>query len=177
MKTRMMFGALLIAAASSVCDTGFAQSALTPPGKLVTSAQWKKMIDDDQPALGPVAGQAARIVPPGSFVIRRRVPGLNNASVHSKDVDGADVTEVYYIIEGTGEQITGGSYDPKNRTAGIKGGEKHSFKPGDVLISPRGTAHWFSRIDGQGTCLEFRYAGTVQNEEARRALQTPRGAK
>jgi hypothetical protein len=35
---------------------------------------------------------------------------------------------VYYIIEGTGEFVTGGSYDPKNRTAGITGGGEHSFK-------------------------------------------------
>jgi hypothetical protein len=106
MKTRLTFGALpAVLAALSLHDLGFAK-----------------------PALGAVAGQAARVVPPGSFVIRRRVPGPNNASVHSKEVDGADVSEVYYILEGTGEQITGGSYDPKNRTAGIKGGEEHPFK-------------------------------------------------
>ena len=150
MKKRLMLGALPVI-------MGFAQSATTPPGKLVTSAQWKKMIDDDKPQLGAVAGQAARVLPPESFVIRRRLPGPNNASVHSKEVDGAEVTEVYYIIEGSGEQITGGSYDPKDRTAGIKGGEKHPFKPGDVIIIPPGTAHWFSRISGHVTYLQARF--------------------
>jgi mannose-6-phosphate isomerase-like protein (cupin superfamily) len=166
MKTRLTFGALpAVLAALSLHDMGFAQSATTPPGKLVTAEQWKKMIDDDKPALGAVAGQAARVVPPGSFVIRRRVPGPNNASVHSKEVDGADVSEVYYILEGTGEQITGGSYDLKNRTAGIKGGEKHPFKPGDVLIIPRGTAHWFSKINGHVTYIEVRFPGNVLETE------------
>ena len=158
---RLMFGALLVVmGALSLHDlAGFAQSAMTPPGKVVTAAQWKKMIDDDKPALGAVAGKAARIVPP--FVIRRRIPGANNASVHTKEVDGADVTEVYYIMEGTGEQITGGSYDPKDRTAGIKGGEKHPFRPGDVMVIPPGTAHWFSRINGHVTYIEVRFPGNV----------------
>ena len=171
MKKRLMFGALLvIMAALSLHDlAGFAQSVMTPPGKLVTSAHWKKMIDDDKPPLGAVAGQAARILPPEAFIIRRRLPGANNASVHSKEVDGADVTEVYYIIEGSGEQITGGSYDPKDRTAGIRGGEKHPFKPGDVMVIPPGTAHWFSKIYGHVTYIQVRFPGNALKEEARRA--------
>ncbi|PWU12584.1 MAG: hypothetical protein C5B51_00400 [Terriglobia bacterium] len=119
------------------------------------------MIDDDRPRLGAVAGQAARILPPEAFVIRRRVAGPNNASVHAKEVDGADVTEVYYITEGSGEQITGGSFDPKNRTAGIQGGEKYPFKAGDVIVIPPGTAHWFSRIDGHVTYIQVRFPGNV----------------
>ena len=169
MKKRMMFGALLVVmAALSLHDlAGFAQS-VTPPGKLVTAAQWKKMIDDDKPALGGVAGQAARILPPEAFIIRRRLPGANNASVHSKEADGANMTEVYYIIEGSGEQITGGSFDPKDRTAGIKEGEKHSFKPGDVMVIPPGTAHWFSKINGHVTYIQTRFPGNVLGEEVRR---------
>ena len=170
MKKRLMFGALLVGmAALSLHDlAGFAQSVMTPPGKLVAAAQWKKMMDDDKPPLGAVAGQAARILPPEAFTIRRRLPGANNASVHSKEVDGADVTEVYYIIEGSGEQITGGSYDPKDRTAGIKGGEKHPFKPGDVMVIPPGTAHWFSKISGHVTYIQVRFPGNVLGGDARR---------
>ena len=167
MAKRSMFGALLaVMAALSLHDlAGFAQSAMTPPGKFVASEQWKKMIDDDKPALGIVAGQAARVLPPESFVIRRRLSGANNASVHSKETDGADVTEAYYIIEGTGEQITGGSWDPKDRTAGIKGGERRPFKPGDVMIFPPGAAHWFSRIDGQVTYVQVRFPGNALQAE------------
>jgi mannose-6-phosphate isomerase-like protein (cupin superfamily) len=165
MKQTSMFGALLaVLAVLSLYNLGFAQSATMRPGKLVASAQWKKMMDDEKAPAGAVGGQAARILPPDKFVIRRRLPGPNNASVHSKEVDGADVSEVYYIIEGSGEQITGGSYDPKNRTAGIKGGEKHPLKPGDVLIIPPGTPHWFSRIDGHVTYVEVRFPGNVLDQ-------------
>ena len=162
MTKRVLFsGLLLLMAALSLHDlVAMAQGVMTPPGKFIPSAQWKKILDADKPTLGIVAGQAARIVPP--FVIRRRVDGPNNASVHTKEGDGEDVTEVYYILEGGGTYTTGGSMpDPKNRTAGIKGGETNEIKPGDVIVIPPGTAHWFSKINGHVTYLEARFPGNV----------------
>lgn len=168
MTQRLFFGALLtIMATLSLHDLiGMAQGAVTPPGKYIPSAQWKKMLDDDKPALGIVAGQAARIVDP--FVIRRRVDGPNNASVHTKQGDGQDVTEVYYILEGSGTYTTGGTLpDQKNRTAGIKGGQTNDIKAGDIIVIPPGTAHWFSRINGHVTYIEARFPGDVLNPSAR----------
>ena len=162
MTRKQLLGALLlVTAAFTVHDlVGIAQGVVTPPGTFIPSAQWKKMLDDDKPALGIVAGQAARIVEP--FIIRRRLDGPNNASVHTKAGDGQDVTEVYYILEGTGAYTTGGSIpDPKNRTAGIKGGVTNDIKPGDVIVIPPGTAHWFSKINGHVTYLEARFPGNV----------------
>ena len=159
---RKILGALLMMmAALSLHDlVVMAQGAVTPPGKFIPSAQWKKMLDDDKPALGIVAGQAVRIVEP--FVIRRRLDGPNNASVHTKQGDGQDVTEVYYILEGGGTYTTGGTMpDPKNRIAGIKGGENNEIKPGDVIVILPGTAHWFSKINGHVTYLEARFPGNV----------------
>jgi hypothetical protein len=144
---RTIVGALLtVMAALSLHDlVGMAQGIMTPPGRYIAVSQWKKILDDDKPALGLVAGQAARIVDP--FVIRRRLDGPNNASVHTKQGDGQDVTEVYYILEGSGTYTTGGTMpDPKNRTAGIKGGQTNDIKAGDIIVIPPGTAHWFSRI-------------------------------
>jgi Cupin len=168
MTKKVLFRALLlIMAALSLHDlVGMAQGVMTPPGKFIPSAQWKKMLADNKPELGIVAGQAARIVPP--FVIRRRLDGPNNASVHTKEGDGEDVTEVYYILEGGGTYTTGGSMpDPKNRTAGIKGGETHEIKPGDVIVIPPGTAHWFSKINGHVTYIEARFPGNVLAPPAR----------
>ena len=168
MTKRLIFGALLMTmAALSLHDlVGMAQGVITPPGTFITSAQWKKMLDDDTPELGIVAGQAARIVPP--FIIRRRVDGPNNASVHTKDGDGQDVTEVYYILDGGGTYTTGGSMpDPKNRTAGVKGGQTNEIKPGDVIVIPPGTAHWFSRINGHVTYIEARFPGNVSAPPAK----------
>jgi hypothetical protein len=168
MTKRLMFAALLvIMAALSLHDlVGMAQGTVTPPGRFIPSAQWKKMLDDDKPALGLVAGQAVRIVEP--FVIRRRLEGPNNASVHTKEGDGQDVTEVYYILEGSATYTTGGTMpDPRNRTAGIKGGQTNDIKPGDIIIIPPGTAHWFSKIRGNVTYIEARFPGNLLNPPAR----------
>ena len=160
-KKVLLSALLLIMAALSLHDlVGIAQGVMTPPGEFIPSAEWKKILEADKPAQGIVAGQAARIVPP--FIIRRRVDGPNNASVHTKEGDGEDVTEVYYILEGSGTYTTGGSMpDPRNRTAGIKGGDTYVIQPGDVIVIPPGTAHWFSKINGHVMYIEARFPGNV----------------
>ena len=127
----------------------FAQ-IVTPPGKYISTEQWQRDLDASKPALGIVAGQTATIVP--NVVVRRRQAGPNNASVHTAEGDKQDVTEIYQILEGSGTYVTGGTIpDPDNRTAGIEGGESHDVKPGDFIVIPPGTAHWFSKINGQIT--------------------------
>ena len=133
---------------------------MTVPGKYISQAQWQKQLDEDKPASGMVAGQSTTIVP--GLVIRRRLSGPNNASVHTAAGDGQDVTEIYQIIDGSGTYVTGGSVpDPKNRTAGIKGGESHDVKAGDFIVIPPGTAHWFSKINDHITYVETRFPGNV----------------
>ena len=168
MTKKVLLGALLmIMTILSLHDlVGMVQAVMTPPGKFISSGEWKKILEADKPAQGIVAGQAARIVPP--FIIRRRVDGPNNASVHTKEGDGEDVTEVYYILEGSGTYTTGGSMlDPGNRTAGIRGGQTNEIRPGDVIVIPPGTAHWFSKINGHVTYIEARFPGNVLAPPAR----------
>ena len=53
MAKRLMLGALLVVmTALSLHDlVGMAQGTVTPPGKFITCAQWKKTLVDDKPAL------------------------------------------------------------------------------------------------------------------------------
>jgi oxalate decarboxylase/phosphoglucose isomerase-like protein (cupin superfamily) len=133
---------------------------VTPPGKFIPTAEWQHDLDASKPSLGIVAGQSTTIVP--NVMVRRRQAGPNNASVHTAEGDGQNVTEIYQILEGSGTYVTGGTMpDPKNRTAGIKGGESHDVKPGDFIVIPPGTAHWFSKINGHVTYLEIRLPGNV----------------
>jgi mannose-6-phosphate isomerase-like protein (cupin superfamily) len=91
------------------------------------------------------------------MVMRRRLAGPNNASIHSAETDKQDVTEIYEIVDGAGTFVTGGTFaNPKDRTAGIAGGESRRVSKGDFIIIPAGTAHWFSSIDGSITYLETR---------------------
>lgn len=77
---------------------------------------------------------------------RREKPGMSE--VHELD------TDIIYVLDGTATLVTGGkSVDPKMtaanefRGASIDGGETREVKKGDVVIVPKGTPHWFKRVD------------------------------
>lgn len=67
-------------------------------------------------------------------------------------------TEVYYILEGGGTLVTGGTIVnpkpvPANRSAGprgekIEGGVSRHVSKGDLIIIPGRTPHWWSSLDG-----------------------------
>lgn len=142
-----------------------AQNMMTAPGKYVSKAQIMKGLDESKPRLGIKAGQSVEIVP--NLVVRRRLEGPNNASIHSTATDGADVTEIMEVIDGSGTFISGGTWVDKSeeksddRTKGILGGEVHEVKAGDFVVIPPGTAHWFSKINDHVTIVETRFPGDV----------------
>jgi mannose-6-phosphate isomerase-like protein (cupin superfamily) len=74
-------------------------------------------------------------------------------------------TEIYYIVDGAGSLVTGGSLrlplapstDPDVvRSKAIEGGLTRNVGKGDVIVVPPGTPHWFNAIDGTITYLESR---------------------
>jgi mannose-6-phosphate isomerase-like protein (cupin superfamily) len=75
------------------------------------------------------------------------------------------VTEIYYILKGTGTLVTGGTLpDPHPLRPGsttlqsthIEGGHSRKVSPGDVVIIPGHTPHWFSSQNGDLEYLIFR---------------------
>jgi glc operon protein GlcG len=78
---------------------------------------------------------------------RREAPGV--AELHQKDAD------IIYVLEGEATFVTGGTMvEPKTiapdevRGKEIQGGETRVIKPGDVIIVPANTPHWFKAIKG-----------------------------
>lgn len=78
---------------------------------------------------------------------RREAAGM--AEIHELDAD------IIYVLEGTATFVTGGrSVDSKQvapnefRGSSIEGGDTRELKKGDVVIVPKGTPHWFKKIDG-----------------------------
>lgn len=79
-----------------------------------------------------------------------RVGGLNApASTHDKDA------ELFYVVEGSGTVITGGSLQNERRSnadnstgTAIDGGNARKIAAGDWVLVPEKTPHWFTQIDG-----------------------------
>jgi mannose-6-phosphate isomerase-like protein (cupin superfamily) len=85
-------------------------------------------------------------------------PAENSVAEHDQ------VSEVYHIIDGTATlmlgpditnrqrrpatQLTVREFNgPGNNGAEIRNGVSHNLKPGDVVVIPAGTGHWFTKID------------------------------
>lgn len=113
------------------------------------------------------------------------------ASVAEHDL----VSEVYHVIEGTGTLVTGPDIadmqrrpatmetvrlfnGPGNNGTTIRNGVTHQLKPGDVMVIPAGTGHWFTKIDDHIVYLMVRIdpdkVTPLKDEAASRVwLKTP----
>ena len=74
------------------------------------------------------------------------------------------MTEVYYMLEGAGTLVTGGTLVDPQRTPGnitvradrIEGGVSRRIAKGDVVIIPAGVPHWWSNLEGDLSYLIIR---------------------
>ena len=141
-----------------------AEDSYTPRG---TSTYVPK--DDIEATLKKTAGaavsdQAIRVVAiNGEYnvgvgvVHRAKTSGPGGAIEHSQ------ITEVYHVMEGNGTLVTGGSIEnprdsppdsqvvkvlngPSRGGPTIQNGVPRKIGPGDVVIIPPNTPHWFSEI-------------------------------
>ena len=94
------------------------------------------------------------------MVHRGKLEKPANASVAEHDL----VSEVYHIVSGTATLVLGPDIvnrerrpatlrtvvefnGPGNNGTDIKNGVAYNLKPGDVVVIPAGTGHWFTKID------------------------------
>jgi mannose-6-phosphate isomerase-like protein (cupin superfamily) len=85
------------------------------------------------------------------------------ASTPSPRVEDDNVTEVYHVIKGSGNLVTGGvlvdakprpsdspsvvkANGPSRTGTAIRGGQAQRILEGDVVITPAGVPHWFGEI-------------------------------
>jgi mannose-6-phosphate isomerase-like protein (cupin superfamily) len=115
-----------------------------------------------------VSDQQIKVVDIGAYnvaigILHRSGKAKQTAIAHN------EITEIYYILNGAGTFVTGGTMTgatavaaestvvkvlvgPSSTGATIAGGESRRIGPGDVIIVPPGVAHWFSAI---GTDLDY----------------------
>lgn len=148
---------LVMAAAFVMCSTlGSAQQAAkeVPSPRLFAAAgdvtamiaKAKAERKPDQPNfVQPILRLA-----PYTANLEHRIAGPNAAaSVHEK------AAEMFYVIEGSGTIVTGGTLREERRTnadnrtgTGIDGGARRRISNGDFIMVPENTPHWFGEIDG-----------------------------
>jgi mannose-6-phosphate isomerase-like protein (cupin superfamily) len=71
-------------------------------------------------------------------------------------------SEIHSVIDGSATLVTGGTIvrpsDPaQRRNSTVQNGESHKVVPGDVVLVPPQTPHWYREIDGVVTYLEIRF--------------------
>jgi mannose-6-phosphate isomerase-like protein (cupin superfamily) len=120
------------------------------------------------------------------IVYRGKLSEPAKASVAEHDL----VSEVYHVLDGSATLVTGPELvdeqrrpanqqnvrefnGPGKNAASIRNGVTYNLKPGDVVIVPAGTGHWFTRIDDHITYLMVRIdpdkAVPLKDEAASRA--------
>ncbi len=142
--------ALILAIVSSVLSA----QAPAPPERLFASAadvaalveKARRERKPDQPNfVQPIVSTA-----PFRANLEHRVAGVNAAaSVHERDA------ELFYVVEGAGTIVTGGTLRDERRTntdnrsgTAIDGGSRQRVAKGDFIVVPENTPHWFGDIDG-----------------------------
>jgi mannose-6-phosphate isomerase-like protein (cupin superfamily) len=138
--------------------------AQPPPATDVTAEDIQATLKQEMSSGKAVTDTSIRVVDAGGHnvgigAVYRLGPAKGSSASHDK------VTEVYYMIEGAGTLVTGGTLvNPQRRkdaaevvtqvngpgTSGtkIEGGVSRRIKAGDMVIIPAGTPHWWSEIEG-----------------------------
>jgi mannose-6-phosphate isomerase-like protein (cupin superfamily) len=166
----MMFSTARAAVASLglvfVASTVVAQEA--PPPAVDVSAAAAKAFIDKLPK-DRISDLPIRVADVGGYKVGvygvfrpKSVPG---GSIRHE----TSVTEIYYMLEGTGTLVTGGRIPDEKSTGAspntkrpnfggtkIDGGVSRKVVPGDVIIIPGNVPHWWSALDTDIRYLIFR---------------------
>jgi len=172
--------ALVIAAVATVCAGLLAQNQIAPvpvdhmrvpparvPSIYISAADIQAGLDKIAPGeIASPAGGAVSVGPGTNAVVRRRVTGPQYAITHTREL------EYIVITKGSATLVTGGTLIPPTissdiypnpnpnaiiRSAnGVKDGLARKVGVGDVIVTPPGTPHWLSEIDGTIEYVEIR---------------------
>lgn len=94
------------------------------------------------------------------IVHRSKTNGPQTAS----GLEHSEITEVYHVISGNATLVTGGALEngkpapadsavvkvlngPSTSGSGIRNGVSRQIGPGDIVVIPPNTPHWFSAVD------------------------------
>jgi len=146
----------------------WAQTPHTPRGTATDVSNAEVLATVAKTAQAAVSDQAIRVVSindeynVGVGVVHRAKTSLG-AKGNANAVEHSLITEVYHFIEGNGTFVTGGTIEnarevaadspvvkvlngPSTSGGAVQSGVSRKVGPGDVVIIPPNTPHWFSEI-------------------------------
>jgi len=118
-------------------------------GSVEVTAMIAKAKSERKPDQANFAQPIVRLAP-YTASLEYRVSGVNApASVHEREA------EMFYVVEGAGTLVTGGTLRDEKRTnaenlsgSAVDGGTPRRLAKGDWVMVPEKTAHWFTQIEG-----------------------------
>ena len=146
----------------------FGQAQHTPRGTATDIGNADVLATLAKTAQAAVSDQAIRVVSindeynVGVGVVHRSKTQIG-AKGNANAIEHSLITEVYHFIEGTGTFVTGGAIEngrdvaadsnvvkvlngPSTSGGEVRTGVSRKVGPGDVVIIPPNTPHWFSEI-------------------------------
>ena len=155
MRRWLPIGALIVLFVphASLARAQAGQAAPAPPRLFAAAGDVTAMIERARKERKP--DQANFIQPivglrPFNANLEYRAAGVNApASSHDKDA------EMFYVVEGVGTVVTGGTLKDERRTnpdnltgSAIEGGTSRRLAKGDWVLVPEKTPHWFTQVEG-----------------------------
>ena len=174
MKATAALAFVFVLVAAPALAPALAQGVRPPQPRGTAVVVRKEVLDSmvQSTAGSAVSDQPVRMVDVGSYqvgagIVHRSPTGAQGAIEHSK------ISEVYYMMEGAGVLVTGGTIPdgraaapespvvtvlngPSTMGSSIAGGESRRVAAGDVVIIPPNTPHFWSRLEGKIVYLVVR---------------------
>lgn len=136
------------------------------PAEYLSAAEIQSALNAIDPkVLNSLAGGSIPIAKGIEGVVRRRVDQQQYAIIHTHNL------EYMIMLKGTGTLVTGGTLIPPTidsdiypkpgpdaivrSVKGIDGGLERNVGPGDVIVNPPGTPHWWKHIDSAVEYVEI----------------------
>jgi mannose-6-phosphate isomerase-like protein (cupin superfamily) len=161
----LLFGSLIAAQVLTQAQAQTAPQHL-PRGSAVDITNAEILATAQKTAAAPVSDQQIRVVNVnGEYNVGVGV--VHRAKTEGRDIgfgiEHSEITEVYHVISGSGTFVTGGTIEnmketpaespvvttlngPSSGGGKVVGGQSRRIGPGDVVIIPPNTPHWFTEI-------------------------------
>src|SRR5690242_18174721 len=155
---------LNLMAVALLAGAGYAQTPHEPRGTATDVSRAEVEATVQKTASAAVSDQAIRVVSiNGEYNVGVGVVHRAKTKDNGNAVEHSQITEVYHFIEGNGTFVTGGAIEnaresapdstvvkvlngPSTQGGVVKNGVSRVVGPGDVVIIPPNTPHWFSEI-------------------------------